>query len=71
VSKRGNDDKKKRRFFALLERFNQLGRLLPSEEEVARGERLDDARLVLGEMKRVDRQIAALLNRAPFLSRDQ
>jgi hypothetical protein len=57
-----NDDRKAR-LFALMERFNQLGRLLPSEDDVSAGERIPEAKLIISEMKKVEAEIAALLGR--------
>jgi len=54
----------KERFFELVQRYCQLGRLLPSEDEILDGENVDEARLILREMDRVNQQIEALLDRA-------
>jgi len=55
------NEQRKARFWQLVQRHNQLGRLLPALEEIQAGERHDDAGLILDEMHKVQRQIDALI----------
>ncbi len=47
------NEQRKARFWQLVQRHNQLGRLLPALEEIQAGERHDDAGLILDEMHKV------------------
>ena len=47
----------------LMQRYVQLGAMLPSQEQVEAGERHDDARLILKEMQAVQAQIDAILKK--------
>ena len=55
------NEQRKACFWQLVQRHNQLGRLLPALEEMEAGERHDDARIILDEMHKVQRQIDALI----------
>jgi hypothetical protein len=56
------DDKdRKDRVIFLMQRFNQLGRLLPSEDDVRDGEGHAEAKLIIREMAKVEAEVNALL----------
>jgi len=60
-------DERKNQFFALAERYCQLGRLLPalSDIDTDNDAQLAAAKLVLAEMTKTKAQIDALLVRTP------
>jgi hypothetical protein len=51
------------RMFELMRRFNQLGGLLPKEEDALTD--VEETKLVLAEMKKVRAEIDAILDAAP------
>jgi hypothetical protein len=58
------NEERKARFFELMARFCQLGRLLPPAPEIEDGERHDDAKVILAEMKTVKAEMDAILKAA-------
>jgi hypothetical protein len=62
---RTRGDDRKRKYFALMERYNRLGRLLPSPDDLDTDDAaaVAEARLVLAEMKRTQAKMEALSNR--------
>ena len=60
---RGDD--RKRKYFALMERYNQLGRLLPAPDDLDANDAaaVASARLVLAEMNATQTKMDALSKR--------
>ena len=59
------DEDRKRKYFALMARYNQLGRMLPALEDVAAGDpaAVAEARLILAEMNATQAKMDALSKR--------
>lgn len=52
--------KSKNRFLELMARYCELGRLLPSTDDVEDGQRLDEAKIILAEMRKVQAEMDAI-----------
>jgi hypothetical protein len=61
-----SDDERRQRFYALVQRYNQLGCLLPEPDDLdAAGlEKVDQVRMILIEMAKVKKQIDEMLSEA-------
>jgi hypothetical protein len=59
------DEDRKRKYFALMARYNQLGRLLPALEnfDPEDAAAVAEARLIIAEMKKTQAKMEALSNR--------
>jgi hypothetical protein len=59
------DEDRKRRYFALMERYNRLGRLLPAPDDLDADDvaAVAEARLILAEMNATQAKMEALSNR--------
>ena len=57
-----NEDDRKRKYFALMERYNQLGLLLPAPDafDPTDAAALVEARMVIAEMNKVRAEMEAL-----------
>jgi hypothetical protein len=58
-----NSDDRKARFFSLMARYNELGRLLPALDDLDTDDAVADAKLVIAEMSKVQAEMDALLER--------
>ena len=58
-----NSDDRKARFFSLMARYNELGRLLPALDDLDTDDAAADAKLVIAEMSKVQAEMDALLER--------
>ena len=59
------DDDRKRKYFALMERYNQLGRLLPAPGDLDTDDAaaVAEVRLILAEMEKTQARMDALSRR--------
>ena len=57
-----HDDERKRKYFALMERFNQLGRLLPAPGDLDPDDAtaVAEVRLIIAEMNATQAKMEAL-----------
>jgi hypothetical protein len=60
-----HDDDRKRKYFALMERYNELGRLLPAADDLDPddADAIAEARLIIAEMNATQAKMESLSKR--------
>ena len=60
-----HDDERKRKYFALMARFNELGRLLPKPDDLDPDDtaQIAEVRLIIAEMNATQAKMEALSHR--------